>query len=100
MSALFELDPVVLSGTTGNDRRYVQFWLELKYLGTMRWVCVAAAEVREGEGPAMTITNDCPSGWRSRAYKAFESIADGELHPATHTASWGYGKPIFTEITP
>jgi len=98
MNALFEVEPVVLSGTTGNDHRYTQFWQESSYLGTMRWLCVAEAGASIGEGPFLKITAGCPEGWRRDAFRAFHLLDDGLLYPATHTVAWTFGKPTFTEV--
>jgi len=98
MSALFEVEPTILSGTTGNDYRYTQLWRESKYLGTMRWLCVAEAGASIGEGPSLRIGSECPEDWRALAHRAFQLLDDGELYPATHTVAWTFGKPTFTEV--
>lgn len=95
-------EPIVLSGTTDNGTRYVQFWTDSeKILG--REVAFCHAEMNDGKGYSahwLLIKRDCPAAWVDRVLTLFPVFYAGGDIPATHTVTWHHSVPTFHPIEP
>lgn len=86
--------PIIISGTTGSDRRFCQFWGPYKIAGRSRDECLASMSSSDG----LEVDSQCPPGWLTPVWEAYTLLVAGGIPVATHTVVWGFGRPTFSTI--
>lgn len=90
-------EPMIVSGTTGGDRIFCQFWGEWKDPSrTVRTVDFVTMDNTTG---GLRITSGCPREWLDAAWAAYRKVLAGTVPRPTHTITFDrHSQAIFTEI--
>lgn len=86
-----------LSGRLVNGLAYAQWWASVKLHGLKTQDCVAAIYERDGRF-GLNVMPEAPDGILELALEAKAQLEQGHLVPATHTVTWTFGKPSFSEV--
>jgi hypothetical protein len=99
MSAqLFDDPPMVVAGETASGSKYAQFWMSLKWAGTVRNVSAASMTRSKDGRTALNVDGDCPDAWLPDVWLAYTGLRLGVLPEATHTITHNHGTSTLTAI--
>jgi hypothetical protein len=86
-----------ISGVKPDGNRYAQWWAPAKIHGLTSVECVAEVWERGGRF-GVTVIPEAPDNMYESVWYVLMHLHTGMLVPGSHTVTWKFGKPTFSEV--